>query len=242
VATRRVAVLAAMVSELAPVVRRLALRPTALGGARAWAGRSGACEVVAAVTSIGTRAATDVTQRLLDRHPSDRVVVVGVCGAVDPRLELGALVVPQVVLDEASGRTYRPTPLGGVVAAGTLLTTDVLHRDPAKLDALRRAGVVAVDMESAAIGAASEARGVPWSVFRAVSDHAGDPLVDDELVALSNADGTANVRNVVRFLVRHPRRIPALVRLGAALRAAGRASTGAALAALEEHGAQEAAR
>ena len=229
---RRVAVLAAMVPELQPVVRALALQPLALGGARAYRGHAGGREVVAAVTTMGTHAAAEVTGRLLDAHAVDHVIVVGICGGIDRGLELGALVVPEAVLDEATGTQVHPTPLGGATARGTLLTTDVLHRDPAKLDDFRRRGVVAVDMETAAIGAASEARGIPWSVFRSISDWAGDPDVDAALVGMSNPDGTANPRAVLRFVLTHPRRIPKLARLGAGMRLAVRNSTAAALAAL----------
>ncbi len=230
----RVAVLAAMVPELAPVVRRLGLAPLdlELGAARAFTGRSGGREVVAAVTRIGTRAAREVTERLLERLPAEHVIVLGACGAVAPNLAVGELVVPERVMDEASGTVHQPVALAGARAAGTLLTSDVLQRDPAKLEALRRAGVVAVDMESAAIGAVCEARGVPWSVLRAVSDRAGDPLVDPEVVALSRPDGTPHLGNLLRFVLRRPQRLATLARLGAGLRAAVRSSSEATLAAL----------
>jgi adenosylhomocysteine nucleosidase len=228
---RRVAILAAMVPELAPVVRGLALRPVA-GGARTYAGRAGAVEVVATVTTMGTRAAGDATRRLLDAYAVDHVVMLGVCGGIDRQLAIGELVAPELVVDEDSGGTFRPTPPGGAIARGTLLTTDRLHRDPAQLDALRSRGVVAVDMESAAVGAVAEARGIPWSVYRAVSDRAGDPDVDEELVAMSNPDGTARPAAVLRFVLRRPRRIVTLARLGAGLRAAVRSSTESVLAAL----------
>ena len=229
---RRVAVLAAMVPELQPVVRGLSLQRIALGGARAYAGRAGRYEVVAAVTAMGTRAATEVTGRLLDAHAVDHVVVVGVCGGIDRRLKIGDVIVPALVLDEATGAQVHPTPLDGAVARDTLLTTDTLHRDPARIDAFCRQGIVAVDMETAAIGAVAERRGIPWSVFRAISDWAGDPDVDAELVGMSNPDGTARPLAVLRFVLRHPRRIAKLAQLGAGLRLAVRNSTAPVLAAL----------
>lgn len=240
----RVAVLAAMLPELAPVVRRLGLAPldVDLGDTRAWKGRSGEREVVAAVTRMGTRAAREVTSRVLDRLPAEHVIVLGACGAVAHELAIGDLVVPERVLDEASGAAHHPVALGGAQAAGTLFTSDVLQREPAKLEALRRAGVVAVDMESAAIGAVCEARGVPFSVLRAVSDRAGDPLVGPEVVALSRPDGTPHLGNVLRFVVRRPQRLLALARLGAGLRAAVRSSTEATLAALAALGTAPARR
>lgn len=229
---RRVAVLAAMVPELRPIVRALGLRPWAAGGACAYAGTVGSREVVAAVTSMGTRAARGAARRLLDAAAVDHVLVVGICGGIDRRLGLGDLISPERVVDEASGCEYRPSPLGGAPARGALLTTDVLHDDPAEVAALAARGFVAVDMETAAIGAESEGRGIPWAVFRAVSDFAGDPQVDGELIGLSHPDGRANPRAIVRFLLTRPHRITKLVRLGAGMQRAVRTSTGAALAAL----------
>lgn len=229
---QRVAVVAAMASELRPMVRALGLRPWAAGGASALAGTVRGRDVVAVVTSMGTRAARAATRRLLDAAAVDHVLVVGICGGVDRRLGLGDLVSPERVVDEETGREYRPIPLGGAPVRGALLTTDVLHDDPAEVAALAARGFVAVDMETAAIGAESEARGIPWSVFRAVSDFAGDPQVDRELIGLSYPDGRANPRAIARFLLTHPQRIPKLVRLGAGMQRAVRGSTAAALAAL----------
>ncbi|MEZ5206711.1 MAG: hypothetical protein R2690_06960 [Acidimicrobiales bacterium] len=79
---------------------------------------------------------------------------------------------------------------------------------------------MAVDMETAAIALVAAARGVPWSVLRAISDRAGDPLVDDELLAMTRADGSADIGATARYLIRHPGRIPHLARLGRGMRAA----------------------
>jgi nucleoside phosphorylase len=181
---------------------------------------------------MGTRAASEVTQRLLAAHAVDHVIVVGICGGIDRRFALGDLVVPEVVLDEASGVEARPVTLGSSAPRGTLMTTDVLHNDPTEMDGFLRRGIVAVDMETAAIGAVSAARGIPWSVFRAVSDWAGDPDVNADVVAMSRPDGTPDPWGIARFLVAHPLRIPKLARLGAGMRAAVRSSTTAALDAL----------
>jgi len=44
----------------------------------------------------------------------------------------------------------------------------------------------------------------------------GRPEVDADLLAMSRPDGTAEPRAVLRFLVKHPLRIPKLIRLAAA--------------------------
>jgi nucleoside phosphorylase len=134
----RVAVLAAMQPELQPIVSRFALRALDTGGERVWLGRVGARELVAAVTSMGPRAAAHCTTRLLDAHPVDHVVVVGIAGAVAPALRIGDLLNPALVVDEASGAALRPTPLGDASPYGRLLTTEALHRSSESLARLQQ--------------------------------------------------------------------------------------------------------
>lgn len=228
----RVAVIAAMRAELRPIVTRLSLRPEGDAGARLYRGRAGSHEVVAAVTRMGTRAAARVSARLLDAVSVEHVIVVGIAGGIDPGVRIGELVSPEAVVDEATGAAFHPTPLGGAAPRGKLLTGDALHDDPADLERLRRDGFVAVDMETAAIGAAAEARGVPWSVFRAISDRAGEPGVDREVFALARPDGTPDPAAVARFVLTRPWRLPGLVALARGSGRAIRTSTQAVLRAL----------
>jgi hypothetical protein len=98
---------------------------------------------------------------------------------------------------------------------------------------------VALDMETAAVAAACEARDVPWTVVRAISDRATDGSVDDEVFHLSRQDGTPDPMAVLRYVVRHPGRVPGLARMarGAGL-ATARAAT-AAVAAVRSAGSAE---
>jgi nucleoside phosphorylase len=225
----RVAVLAAMVQELKPFVRRLGLEREQFGDGVAYRGTAGSHPVIATVTSMGTAAAREVTERLLDTNEVDHVVMIGICGGVDPDAAIGDLLIPEVVMDEATRREVRPQPPEGTKATGLLMTTDVLHNQPEDLVPLHELGVVAVDMETAAVGAVAEERGIPWTVFRAISDRAGDPDVDPAVLTMSNADGSPNLPAVLRYVVTHPHRIPKLAKLGRGMNAAVDRTTSAAL-------------
>ena len=230
-----IAFVCAMPMELRPLTKRLGLRRAELGGAPARTGTLDGRPVVAVVTGMGTRLADAGTRRLLDAVTPGQVVVVGITGAVDDETPIGHVVLPDLVIDHASGREHRHHVLGPGRGDGALWTTDVIT-PASELPALRARGVVALDMETAAVALACEERGVPWAVFRAVSDRATDGSVDDEVFHLSHQDGTPDPRAVLRYLVRHPRRIPGLVRMakGATL-AAGRAAD-AAVAAIRASG------
>jgi adenosylhomocysteine nucleosidase len=221
----RVAVIAAMVQELKPTVRALSLERQPLGDGSVFVGQAGGRRVAATVTSMGTQAATEVTERLLDVHPADYVIMVGIAGGISPALSIGEVIMPTAVVNEMTDEEVHPIPLGDRTPAGTLLTTDLLHNQPEEMDAFIERGIIAVDMETAAVGAVAEGRGLSWSAIRAISDRAGDPAVDETLLGLSKPDGTARPGAVAKLLVTKPGRIPTLARLGRGMQAAVRSST-----------------
>jgi nucleoside phosphorylase len=197
-----------MEHELQPLVRRLGLT----GGGARYEGRLGDLEVVAMLTNIGMDAAASATERMLDDRV-DWVVVVGIAGGVDPDIKIGDLVVPEVVLDRANRAEYAPSKLGDVPARGMLSCGDELVLEPEALAAMVAAGVVAVDMETAAVAAVCERAGRPWSVFRSISDHTGEGLVDDSLFAMTRPDGTADPDALARYLAENPGKAEVLARL-----------------------------
>lgn len=228
----RVAIVTAMVQEMRPLIRRLQLRRHDLGGVAAYRGRDDGRHVVAAVTGMGTAAARAATETLLDAQPIDRVLVVGIAGAVAPHLEIGSLVNPGVVVDAGTGMEYRPTSTGSGASRGAILTTDELIVDPHRLEELLRRGIVAVDMETAAVAEVCSRRGVSWSVVRAISDRVGDPRTDASVVGLARPDGSADLPAVLRYLRRHPGRVAHLARLGRGAHAATQTAADAAMRSL----------
>ncbi len=224
----RIALLAPMRSELRPLVKGLALQRTPGGNPPLYFGALGSAEIVATTTSMGTVAAAAATERVLDAGPFDHLVVVGIAGGVDPRFEIGEVFVPDAVIDGATGTEYRPHALGDLTPRGKLSTSDEFIVDEQRLAALSEQGVVAVDMETAAIAAVCERRGCPWSVFRAISDRAIEG--DLEMLTMANPDGSPNPVGALKYLVRHPWKLPFLFRLA---QGATKAANAAAAAAIE---------
>jgi adenosylhomocysteine nucleosidase len=240
---RPVAFLAPMRSEFRPLVRALSLRREDAGDLEVWRGIAGGIPVVATLTSMGTAAAARATERLLGHFPSARhVVVVGIAGGADPGVKVGDLIIPEVVIDGATGSEHRPVPLGTgsatPAARGKLHTSDDFIIDPARLADLIGRGVVALDMETSAVGAVCEREGRPWSVFRVISDMANDHS-DSSVLALAHPDGTPNLPAAARHLLTHPRSIPRLLRLGQDATRACRAAAAAAARALATVGSAE---
>jgi adenosylhomocysteine nucleosidase len=232
-----VVVLSAMPRELRPLVRALRLRPASLEELPAW----GDDEVLAVAVGVGPARAGAGAAKVLEAAGAQRVVITGVAGALDTSLEVGDLIRPSVVVDARSGVVRTPStpdPGGGILA--TVERVHLSGRGPlpgrwpaGDGDILLPAGAMAVDMETAAIAAACEAKGVPWDVVRAVSDVAG--TLTQEAASLLRPDGRADVYKAARLALRDPRALCRLVRLGLDSARAVRVATGAIVSELRSH-------
>ena len=227
---RPVAFVCAMPVEMRAIVQQLSLGRTRRDGIELRVGRSGDREVVAITTGMGTALAAAATRRMLEVVDVERVIVAGISGGVEDLTPIGTVVVPEIVVNSNTGAEHRPAPLGDHAPRGTLWTTDAMT-SPTELAGLRARGVVALDMETAAVAGVCEERGVAWSVVRVISDGPADE-VDDEVFRLSNQDGTPNVANIVRYVARHPRRMPRLIRMGRNVQVATGRAAEVAVAAL----------
>lgn len=228
---RPTAFICAMPMELKPLAKRLKLERRKVDGVELHAGTLDGRDVVATVTGMGTALATRETERLLGAITPERVVVFGITGAVENETPIGALMLPEVVVNSETGEEFRPEPLGDGTPSGVMWTTNVIT--PAhELATLRERGVVALDMETAAIAKCCEARGIPWSVFRVISDRASDGSVIEDVFKLSNQDGTPNIGRVIRYVLRHPHHIPRLATLAKGANLATQRAADAAIAAV----------
>jgi adenosylhomocysteine nucleosidase len=224
-----IAFICAMPMELSPLVKKLSLRKTEVNGVEVHRGTLDGREVVAIVTGMGTKLATEATERLLEAMPVARVVVVGITGAVENETPIGTLILPEVVVNSATGTEYRPHPMGDGEPHGKMWTGDAFLTDPDVIADLRDKGVVSLEMETAAIAESCERRGIPWAVFRVISDRATDGSVDEEVFRLSNQDGTPNAKAVAAYFAKHPGRIPTMARLAKGSKLATRRAADAAI-------------
>jgi adenosylhomocysteine nucleosidase len=227
----RIAFVFAMPIELAPLVEKLSLTDTEVNGVPVHTGAVDDREIVAIVTGMGIDFATAGTTRLLDAVPVKWVLVVGITGALESETPIGTLVNPASVVNSITGREFRPTPLIEGEPAGTMWTSNGLTTQSADLDGLRGRGVISLDMETAAIADVCDTRGIPWTVFRVISDRANDGTVDEEVFRLSNMDGTPNPEAIARYMKEHPERVPLLAQMAEDAKLATHTAVDAAIAA-----------
>jgi adenosylhomocysteine nucleosidase len=230
-ADARVAFVFAMPIELAPLARAVPLTETVVGDVTVHEGAVEGHDIVAIVTGMGTDLATAGAQRLLDAVPVRWVLVVGITGALENDTPIGTLVMPEVVVNSETGLEFRPVAITDHTPSGKMWTTNGLTTGKQDLASLLAQGVVSLDMETAAIAELCEARGIPWSVFRVISDRASDGTVDEEVFRLSNQDGTPNPEAIERYMKEHPERLPVLAQMAEDAKLATRTAVEAAISA-----------
>ena len=230
-----IALLAPMRIELLAVARTFRLqRAAATGAVPSHTGRlPDGTEVGAVMIGVGTAAARAATERMLTTPgvEVERVIVVGVAGGIDEGLSIADVVVPEAVVDAATGTARAATALaaGPLARAGRMLTSDDLLTGADNLSRLRAEGYIAIDMETSAVAEVCEAHNVPWCAIRAISDTLADELADDDVLGLLRPDGTTDPRAVLRLLRRRPAVLPRLVRLARDTRRATAAASAAAM-------------
>jgi len=158
-----------------------------------------------------------------------RVLSFGLCGALDPALKPGDLIIATAVIDDAvrmpvdtEWRLRLAAALPGAKPA-LLAGVDAFVMDPAHKAALRqRTGVDVVDTESHVAAHFAMSRGLPFAALRAVSDGAERCLPKAVSVAL-RPDGNTDVMAVLRSVLAEPAQVPALIHTALEARAGLRA-------------------
>ena len=145
------------------------------------------------------------------------VVSFGLCGALDPAIRVGDLVIGEAVVD---GECFAADPAwtARIAAAlpnarrGRFARADrPVGSAAAKAELRAQTDAIAVDMESWVVARLASAHGVPFAVVRAVSDTAGRALPHAAQVGLG-PDGRPAVGAVLASLKANPWQIGALIR------------------------------
>jgi nucleoside phosphorylase len=205
--------------EMKAVVKAFGVSRTSDGEDARWTGRVGNTEVTAIHIGMGPTLTRLATARLFDEtaadyKPVDHVMVAGICGGLDPALEIGTLINPEIVIEYKTGTTYRHSPPGDAPQAGKLITTEGVMLDSQLSQRFLEDGCLGVDMESSAVAEVCEAQGCPWSVYRCISDRIFDGLLDQRIVALGNPDGSGNASEIEALIAAEPELAMRLERLG----------------------------
>jgi adenosylhomocysteine nucleosidase len=146
-----------------------------------------------------------LVERALNQRPDvDRILSIGFCGALDPALRIGDIVV--------SGEV--PKGLGASFVQGGVVSVDrVAFTAREKRDLRAATGAAVVEMESAAVAQKAREWKVPFGCVRVVSDIAEEDLPLD-FNRYRDADGRFERMRIARAALGSPFTVlPRLVRL-----------------------------
>jgi adenosylhomocysteine nucleosidase len=184
-----------------------------------------------ALAGMGPEAARRACNALLSAGARS-LVSWGCAGGLDATIRTGTVIVAAHVAGSAgimwsparqwSDRVARALGDAVPIVRGTLASPDAVVHTPIEKRVLAQRGMIAVDMESAAVAAAADGAGVPWIVVRAVADTAAMAVPASVTAAVDTA-GQLSITRLTRALLRRPEEILLLPPLARGFRGALRA-------------------
>lgn len=217
--TRHVVVLAPMPLEMRAITTAFGLSPDGEDAGASWSGKVGQSDVTAVHIGMGPPLTRQALERLFDESAPnyraiDHVMNAGICGGLDPSLHVGTVINPETIIEHSTGVAYAHSPPGGQPQAGTLITTEAATIDHDRSRRFFEDGIIAVDMESAAVADVCQARDIPWSIYRCIGDRWFDGLLDERIIAATNQDGSGDMAAITRLIESDPQVKANLERLG----------------------------
>lgn len=161
----RLAIVAALEREVAPLVREWQIREIAHDGRRYRLFESDGVFLIC--SGIGVEAARRATEAVIKEVQPGRVISVGFAGALDATMKVADVLEPRVVVNAADGARVE-TGSG----RGTLVSYSAVADRDQKARLAKSYGAVAVDMEAASVAQGAQARGVEFGALKVISDAA----------------------------------------------------------------------
>jgi adenosylhomocysteine nucleosidase len=122
---------------------------------------------VVACAGMGAARAAIAVRAAMQAMPVEVLLSAGLAGACDPKLRVGDVVRPGLVVDAWTGERF---PGGG--AGGTVVTVDAVAGVREKRRLFEEHGAAAVDMEAATVARVACDAGLAFRVVKAISDEA----------------------------------------------------------------------
>lgn len=223
----RILVTFAVEAEFAPWRKLRNLRRRSVADFQVFEAQIGRASVDFVVTGMGVENAARGTRSVIsDQH--DFCIASGFAGALHPQYKVGDILAAESVQFLGKSKTLqsnrhlaRHAEQDGAKYAKLLLTADHVVRTPAEKAQLAPFAEY-VDMESFGVFSASQEAKRPAVAIRVISDgHDGELPVDIELTMSKR--GAIKIGRVLRYVSKHPIRLPALIRLGRDSRTAAEA-------------------
>jgi len=166
----KVAMIAAMEREVAPLVRGWKKSALAAGG-RTFTlfEREG---LLAVVSGIGCKNAELAARAVVEQFHPSVLMSVGLAGALIRSLKVGSVFTPSVVVDAIDEAEYRCSAEGGRVSGGVLVSAAEVAGARTKQELVNRFHALVVDMEAAGVARVAQHEHIGFRCAKAISDEA----------------------------------------------------------------------
>lgn len=205
----KIAIIAALPGELAPLVKRWQRVQTASSLTRKWTIRRGNHQWIAVCGGVGADAARRAFAEAETEGQLDRVISIGWAGALDRSVEAESIVRPSSVIDVQTGEMF---DLCQGIPDTRLVTTVHVADAQEKLRLSQSYGAVAVDMEAAIVARLAAMRGIPVGAVKAISD--GSDAVLPDLNRFLGHDGQMKMLPFLAHVAVRPKFWMPLINLG----------------------------
>lgn len=213
-----VVIIAAMERELAPLTSDWELSTLHAGGQTLICHEGP--DVVAVFSGMGCKLAEIAARAAIEKYRPKALVSAGLAGALIRSLKVGNVVLPNVIIDAASGVEYRCNLGGDVIGGGVLVSSFEIAEKQSKPELVECFHALVVDMEAAGVARVAREYDLRFRCVKAISDEllfAMPPL--NRFVA----DGMLQTGKLLRWVALRPRYWPAMVALGINSRRASKA-------------------
>ena len=212
-----VVIIAAMERELAPLTSDWELN-TLHAGEHELICHEGP-DVVAVFSGMGCKRAEIAARAAIEKYSPKALVSAGLAGGLMRSLKVGNVVLPNVIIDAATGAEYRCNLGGDVIGGGVLVSSFEIAEKQSKPELVECFHALVVDMEAAGVAKVARESGLRFRCVKAISDElefAMPPL--NRFVA----DGVLQTGKLLRWVTLRPQYWPALITLGINSRRAGK--------------------
>ncbi len=166
----KIAIIAAMERELAPLVRGWKKGILSSGDKTfIFFERDG---VLAVIAGIGCKNAEQAARAVVAQYRPTLLISAGLAGALIRSLKAGSVFTPGVVVDVADGAEYRCVADGNHVSGGVLVTSAEVAGAEAKQELVARFHGLVVDMEAAGVAIVARQEQIGFRCVKAISDEA----------------------------------------------------------------------
>jgi len=209
-----IAIVAALETELAPLVKRWSTHLINTGGRMVRVYESDDAAAVAG--GIGAEAAAAASQLILEIYKPNILISCGLAGATTALHKVGEAFRAGEVIDSTTGKRW-----SGEGGKGILVSSPKVANAGEKKQLAELFSADAVDMEAASVAGVAEGNGIRFMAVKAISD--APEFAMPAIERFIDTEGRFSQRRFVQFLLLRPTLWPATVRLAQNTRRATKA-------------------